>query len=105
MLTKVRAQNIFSLFRIGKDETMIFEEDGFDYLQVNEVGQEYRRLRDEIMRLARRCRDEKELAGKLKSEFLNPQEVVRAVIENEFAEEDFKTFKMLKDGAIRQINT
>jgi hypothetical protein len=84
---------------------MIFEEDGFDYLQVNEVGREYRRLRDEIMRLSRDCRDEKELAGKLKSEFLNPQEVVRAVIENEFAEEDFKTFKMLKDGTFRKINT
>lgn len=96
-LTKTRAQNILSLFRLGKDETAIFE-DGFDYLHVNEVGLEFARLREEIRRKIKSC-NEVELLQELKSDILSPQEVLNTVIELTFIEEDnFATFNMLKDG-------
>ena len=101
LITKERAQRILDLFRIGKDETMIFEEDCYDYEDTLVVGEEFRRLEKEIKEKIGDCKNELELSKKLESKILNPREVIDVVIKRRFTDYDgYATFLTLKKELI-----
>lgn len=96
-LTSERANNILGLFEIGKDESMVFVEDGYDYLHTILVGDEFNRLRGEIEEKVKTAKSEKELLGLVKSDMLDVKKVLSVVKRRAFPEEYFVTFQMLKN--------
>lgn len=49
-VTRQEAARIISLFRQGKDETMIFVENGFPVRKIEQAKREWERMKDEVYR-------------------------------------------------------
>jgi len=97
-ITKERAQAILELFKLGKDETMVFEEDGYDYMHTIIVGNEFKRMEKEIYEKIGECKNESEFLKKIKSKLLDSKNVIDAVIKRNFADcDDYIDFKTLKN--------
>ena len=104
-LTKERAQAILDLFKIGKDESMVFA-DGYDYYHTLIVGEEFRGLEKEIIEKTPNCKTESELVKQLNCKWLNPREAVETVMRRSMEDyinfNDFKKWLDLEQQQLRQ---